>query len=191
MSTSTPSLLIISRSLFVFAALCLFTSLIMSLSSGTKLLGDTVKNSGGELGPFTINEDNTVLYADVYQNIPRNRWSFVSLELLDKNRNFLTGFGDELWSADGYDSEGYYWQESDKNYSAKVTVNKAGTYYLNVNPDNNFKASKQDNKDINIQLYTQSQSTIPHFAAAIIALILAMFLNFFGGGLSRQLLTES
>lgn len=191
MSTSTPAMLSISRSLFGFAALCLLTSLILSLFDGSDLLQETVGSKGGEIGPFSIKKDNTVLIANVYQNIPRDHWSFIGLELLDSNRNYLTGFGDELWSEDGYDSEGYYWQESDKDYSAKVTVNKAGTYYLKVTPDNNFKPEQQRSKDINITLKTQSLSTIPHFAAAIISLILALILNFIGGGISRQLLTES
>lgn len=191
MSTSTPALLILSRSLFGFSALCLLTSLVLNLFAGSDLLTDTVSSKGGNIGPITLKKDNTVLLAEVSQDVPRDHWSFIGLELQDHTKTYLTSFGDELWSEDGYDSEGYYWQESVKNYTAKVTVNKAGTYYLKVTPDNNFKPGQQRSHKIKVQLQTQSFSTIPHFAAAIIALILALLMNFIGGGLSRQLLTES
>lgn len=175
---------IIRRLLFLFAALSLFTSLVINLAGGQPKVSDTVLAAGGTLGPIHIDEPNTILRVRVRQNLPLNHWSFVTLELLDDQKRYLTGFGDEFWSEDGYDSDGYYWRESEGTYKARVTVPKAGDYYLKVKPESNLSSGQKRTGNIAVSVKTASFSPIPHLAAGIIAIIAWFVLGFIGGGTS-------
>ena len=57
-----------------------------------------------------------------------NDWSAVTGNVLDQDKNYLFGFGQEFWKESGYDSDGR-WTESKTKYDMKVTLPK-GIYYL-------------------------------------------------------------
>ncbi|WP_148863611.1 hypothetical protein [Marinobacter fonticola] len=174
-----PQMRIVGRCLFIFAVVSLITAFILSVLGGTDKLRENVPADGGIIGPFHIEEGNTVLRANVHQNLPVNQWSFVTLALLDSQKQYLTGFGEGFWDEDGYDSDGYYWREAEESYEAKVTVAQPGDYYLEVTPESNLSASQVSGTPISVQVATLGFSPIPHMATGIIALIAYVVLRFF------------
>jgi len=104
-----------------------------------------VSNTGGTVGPITVEED---VWADVRVEQKINpgsgsvyeRWSFVTVNLLDENKEYLSSFGGGFWNYAGYD-EGYRWSEDDERYSTTLQI-PAGTYYLRLETEANVDDSE-------------------------------------------------
>lgn len=186
-----PKLRLIGRCLFFFAALSLITAFVLSLLGGTQKVYEKVPADGGIVGPFHIEEGNTILHASIHQNLPVNQWSFVSLSLLDSQKKYLTGFGEGFWDEEGYDADGYYWRESEESYEAKITVAEPGDYYLEVTPESNLSSEQMSSNPIGVTVETLGFSPIPHMAAGILALIAYVVLRFFSkSGSTLDLIRE-
>lgn len=170
-----------------FGVLCLLTSFFLGFVASDKILSDYVPASGGIIGPFTIEEGGTVLDVTVSQQLPMQTWSFVSIALLDEDKQWLIGFGGEFWHEEGYD-DGYYWNQADSQYQATVTVPEDGRYYLQIKPDTDMQPAQVADSTIFVEATTRGFSTIPHFAAGILAIIAAFGLLFFGVGLNGDLM---
>ena len=123
-----------AKILLVFGILCIITSFIMTGSEG-KSQKYKLDPEGGIIGPITTSKKNTVYEIYVEQNLAQDsQWSFVSGELLDENKNYLFGFGEEFWKESGYDSEGY-WSDKVTNYDMDITIPEKGSYYLKFNSE--------------------------------------------------------
>lgn len=131
------------------------------------------------MGPYKIDDANTILHAKVEQRMPLNTWSNVTISLLNAKKQYLTGFGDGFWHEDGRDAEGYYWNQQVNSYEAKLVVNKPGEYYLKVSPESDFSRREKNNGMIKVTFSTLGFSYVPHFAAGVLALIAAIVLRFF------------
>ncbi len=101
---------------------------------------------GETVGPVSIEEGHTWIRMRVQQSIePRQqriytefqRWSFVTVELLDGNKEYLTSLGGEHWHYGGSS-----WREQDDAYEATLLVPSAGTYYLRFKTEANVQASE-------------------------------------------------
>ena len=68
------------------------------------------------------------------------QWSYVGIELLNANKEYLFSFGDEMWYETGYDSEGS-WREYKNKYSTKITIPDKGKFFFKVNYENAPTAS--------------------------------------------------
>lgn len=174
-----------------FGVICLITAFILTFIGNSRLFHDSVSARGGIIGPMTIQQAGTILDIDVNQSLPVNHWSFVSLSLLDKDMTWLMGFGGEFWHEKGYDSEGYYWNESDRKYDATITIPKAGTYYFQVKPESNMTSRQTLGNKISISVDKQGYSSIPHMAAGIIAIVLAFIFSWLGRRNMLDALKES
>ena len=149
----------------VFAIVCLITGYVVSSASSSTPL--TVKNDHVH-GPFKVEKDGTVLKVEVAADrIPRNTWTFIEVEVLDAAKKRLFSFGDQLSRYEGYDGE--YWVEEKKSYSAKTTIDKAGTYHLR------FKV--QGRATLRGRLMEIYGSSIPYYVAGVAALLSALVLN--------------
>lgn len=101
---------------------------------------------GGTVGPVEVDTGGIRVEATVRQSIEEGerstfkRWSFVTVELLDENKEYLAGFGGEFWHEAGYD-EGR-WQEDDKLYSAMLQIPSSGTYYLDITTETNVDSTE-------------------------------------------------
>ena len=115
--------------LSIFSAACFFTAMFMSGESpGTSALKATIPAAGSEVGPIHVERDNSVYTIEVTGSLnlsQGNTWGFIEGELLDENKEFLMGFGDEMWKE--RDSEGTY---ENNTYSLSLTIPKQGIYYL-------------------------------------------------------------
>ena len=115
--------------ILAFAVISYFTSEYLDSASGP-VIKASIPVSGGEIGPIEVDEDYTVYQIEARQNLRKfGVWSYVSGEVLDSNKNFLFGFGEELWKEQGVDSDGY-WHEQNNSFHLKVTLPMKGVYYF-------------------------------------------------------------
>lgn len=125
-----------------FGAACLLgVFAVMVGPPGAELIQKEVSPEGGVLGPITI-EERTWVWVEVEQDIESGagtryqRWSFVTAELLDENKNYLSGFGGEFWHYAGYDG-GDRWREAEDEYDATIFIPSPGTYYVRLKTEAN------------------------------------------------------
>lgn len=181
---STRSL---SYILLGFSVLYFVTALVLDSDVGA-LAREQLPGNGGTVGPVQIGEANSVVKVEIAQYLSKNRaWSFITGELLDANQNYLTGFGDELYYEEGWDSDGH-WVESDRQFEDKLTIRKPGQYYFKFNVESNAPADRLP--AIRVEISKKMASSIPHFAGGIILLIVGVILNIKGGGILASLFSD-
>lgn len=156
--------------------------------------GDEKKNSDLNIFPLSTQKPNEVVVITVNQSYskehgvsnPRkayvlkdNSWIFVEGEVLDSKKEYLFGFGKELWSESGAeyedadeDGEGGWteWRESETNYDMKITFPEPGQYYVRL---------KCEGADIPISLPITigkcKGSPIPHLVFSLFCFAMAAF----------------
>lgn len=116
--------------LVAFGVICFITAMVLSLDVG-KDVSRTLSNKGGLFGPIKVTKDDAVYEINVYQPVNMHQWSYVEIEVLNAQKEYLYSFSDEMWKAEGYDDEGY-WSEAKYDYEMEVVFPKKGDYYLNV-----------------------------------------------------------
>jgi len=161
-----------SRVVLLFGVLCYLTSCTMDMGLGGVSIDENLPASGGTIGPLEVKTDGAVLEVDVHQDIDRaggtfQRWSFITAELLDAQQNYLMGFGGEMWHEAGYDDG--YWREAKEEYSTKMTLPEAGTYYLRFNTETDVSTAELSR--IRVDIDQQLGSSLPFHVTAIIAFI--------------------
>lgn len=163
----------------------MITSLVLGMG-GEKLLDEKLPATGGVVGPVKIEQANQVVAVQVRHRLPltsAGSWSFVTVSLLNEQREYLTGFGDEMWHQAGYSSDGR-WEQSVNGYTGKLTFPKPGSYYFKFAIESNIPATDQPPVDVVIS--KEAASTVPHFTAGLLLMIaggvLVFFAVFLGGG---------
>lgn len=158
----------LAKVLLGFSGLCFLTSFIFNVDSGSSAqIKQTLPFNGGDVGPIQVGKRNSVYNIEVQKDISQyGRWSFVGGDVLDNNKQFLFGFGEELWKESGYDSDGP-WYEEKTAYDLKVTFPQPGDYYLR------FKAesSSSDRGNIKVSVSPKIGSSLAHFVLGIMSLI--------------------
>jgi hypothetical protein len=178
--TSTRKL---SYILIGFSVLYFLTALILDFDSGLSKRED-LPGTGGIVGPMQVGKKGAVLQVKISQFLHENRsWSFITGELLDSNKNYLTGFGDELFYEEGWDDG--HWVESERDFEDKLTIEKPGKYYFKFNVESNEPASKLP--PLRVEITRKLASSVPHFAGGLILLIIGIVLNLYSGGILRTL----
>lgn len=155
-----------------FAGLCFLTTLFFSHAS-EKQQAD-LNTPEGKFIPLEVKKDNTVYEVTVSTSgLPVNSWAFIEGQVLDADKEYLFSFGDELSYYAGRDSEGP-WSERKGDYSAKLTIPKAGTYYLGFVTETSWR---RDDVQASITVEKLRGSSLPYTLAGIVALIIAVVLN--------------
>lgn len=173
----------LSYILIGFSVLYFVTALILDSNSGLAKRED-LPGTGGTVGPMQVGREGAVLQVKISQYLQENRsWSFVTGELLDSNKNYLTGFGDELYYEEGWDDG--RWVESERDFEDKLTIEKPGSYYFKFNVESNAPAAKLP--PLRIEISRKLASSVPHFAGGLLLLIVGVILNLYSGGLLRAL----
>ena len=153
-----------------FAALCLITSYFYSTGSLERR-----ENVGpdGLVGPIEITGSNSVYEVAVHRTRSvTNTWSYVEVQVLDANKEYLFSFGDELSLYSGRDSEGF-WRERNETYSTKLTIPEPGTYFLKFV----IEESSRANSGFGVTLSRMAGSSLVHLVAGIAALVIGIVLN--------------
>jgi len=120
----------IGAAILVFAAVCFITGIVFSTSRKVEY-HHSLTPDGGIAGPISVREGRGVYKVEIGQTISKdNDWSYVSGDVLDQDRNYLFGFGEEFWKESGRDIEGR-WSERNTSFDYKIALQK-GTYYLSL-----------------------------------------------------------
>jgi hypothetical protein len=119
---------ILAGILFVFSIISFITMGQLD-SNISPALKTSLPKTGGLIGPVEIKKDNTVCTIKSYQDVALNQSSFLTGNVLDENKQYLFGFGKDLWNEEGNDDEGY-WHETENNYETRVTFPIKGKYYF-------------------------------------------------------------
>lgn len=149
-----------------FAVLCFITSLVLNSNVGkpvTKILSP----ADNIVGPIEVRENNEVYLIKVHQSIRAyGTWSVVEGSVLDKDKNYLFGFSDELGSYAGRDSEGS-WTEVKSDYKMKITMPQKGTYYFSFSFQTNNPGAVEQ---MRVTVARKKGSSLVLFWAGILAL---------------------
>ncbi|WP_043611068.1 hypothetical protein [Ensifer sp. ZNC0028] len=134
--------------------------------------GERVPTQNYELiGPFMVTRANQVFRVQVTADVQVNRWSFVEVELLDAEKDYMLSFGQELWHEIGADSDGP-WEEADEIYEMKLTIPQPGAYYLNVKAQGPVRANV-----IRVAISRSYGSSIPHLIFGVLTLSIGLLVN--------------
>lgn len=157
---------------FLFGVASLLTALFFA-TDGKAIAQGTIDKNGGMLGPFPVEKPGQVLTLYVSQPFRTdNVWSFVTGEVLDAEQEYLFSFGEELWRETGYD-EGF-WRETKGDFELQVTIPQPGVYHLAFQTE---RSGPQVGGDLKVRVVTRGGSAVPHFAAGLVALLLAVTLR--------------
>lgn len=158
----------LAKLLLGFSGLCFLTSFIFNVDSGSGAqIKQTLPHNGGYVGPIQVNKRNSVYNIEVQKDIRQyGRWSFVGGDVLDAEKQFLFGFGQELWKESGYDSDGP-WYEENTSFDLKVTFPQSGVYYLRFKEESN--SSERGN--IMVSVSPKVGSSLAHFMLGVVSLI--------------------
>ena len=170
--------------LIAFSMLCFITSCFMNTNADS-VIKENIPITGGEIGPIEVNKDYSVYNVHVEKYISNNSWSFIGGDVLDQDKNYLFGFGKELWKESGFDSDGS-WTEQDTDLNIKITFNKSGTYYLRFNDESNntttsnsFNSQSSSLSDLQVTVSPKRGSSLIHFILGCISLIIGVGLFIF------------
>ncbi len=138
------------------------------------------------VGPVSVDKKNTVMNFEVGQLVPLNAWSHVSIHILNANKAYITGFGEGLWHEDGYDAEGYYWEESKEHFDMKMTIPDPGKYYFKVIAERSYLKARDQYQRVQLKVTGNKGSALPLNAAGIISLIAGFILFMYANKESIQ-----
>ena len=166
--------------LIAFSMFCFITSCFMNMNADSAI-EKNIPTTGGEIGPIEVSKDYSVYNVHVEKYISNNSWSFVGGDVLDQDKNYLFGFGKELWKESGFDSDGS-WTEQDTDLNIKITFNKAGIYFLRFNDESSNSTTLQQSNslsDIQVTVSPKRGSSLIHFILGCISLIIGVGLFIF------------
>lgn len=162
-----------------FGVACLLAVIGMTLRPSSFEFEAEAAPTGDTIGPIEVPQDNMRVGVQVRQSIDPGtgrryqRWSFVTVELLDENKEYLASFGGEFWHYAGYDDG--YWEEQDHSYRTTLQVPSAGTYYARLQTEANVNTSELG--PVSLEMYEQAWWGNP------LPVRFAGYLAFFFGGL--------
>lgn len=170
--STRQTLVRVGKVVMLFGVLSYMTSCIMDMEAGLDV-EETVPASGGTIGPVQVDDTNAVLHLSVEQSIAQGRgsfarWSFITVALLDQDKEYLTGFGGELWHEAGYNGD--YWREQKRSFETKMTIPEAGKYYFRLTPESDVGGNELS--QIAVDIEQDLGSALPHHVAGILGLLL-------------------
>jgi hypothetical protein len=159
-----------------FGIVCLLTVLGMTLRPAGFQFEGTASADGGTLGPIEVSRGDMRVDVMVHQSIEEGRgsrfqrWSFVTIELLDAEKEYLSSFGGEFWHYAGYDDG--RWEEADKSYETTLQFPSPGTYYLRLKTEANVGTDELSSVKVEMWERAWWGNPIPVRYAAFVAFFL-------------------
>ena len=148
----------------VFCITCFITSIMLQNEGVKKQVVNNVRE-GQMFGPITVT-NKPKIYKVTANFRGNNSSTYISGEVLDKDKDTLYEFSKDLWHESGYDSEGY-WSESERNMVTYLTFSEKGTYYIQFNTD------EKNMRDISITFKPVNGSYVPHLQVGFLFLLIA------------------
>ena len=125
-----------------------------------------------QIGPIVVQRPGETYELRVKSYVPTNRWSFIEVQVLDQQEEYLYSLGNELWHETGRDSDGK-WRERKDQFDTAITFPEPGFYYFNFLVDKNFK---QQHKVLTVKVSKRNGSSLAHSVISIILLIVGLIL---------------
>lgn len=157
--------------LLVFSLLCAVASVYYGRDVGP-LMAKQFDGNGGIIGPLEVTEPNTLYEFRAIRSVPYGSWSFVGIELMNDEGEYLMGFGDEFWAETGYDSEGR-WTESYNEFSTNVVIPSAGVHFIKVNVES------PDSRKLNTPVYVSIQQRVGGVFLFKVFMVLGLLIGIF------------
>lgn len=122
-----------------FLVLCYISAGIMTIRT-TYDYSQVLPAKGGLYGPFNIIEDNTSVMIKINRTAGMNSfdWDALDVDILNKDKGYMSSFGAEFWKETGRDSDGKW---TAKQYKAEFAYffHHKGEYYLDIKASGNRK----------------------------------------------------
>lgn len=170
-----------------FAAISLVTAIGLTLRPADLEVEKELAAEGGMVGPIQVEEAGRNAYVEVYQNIHEGagsrfeRWSHVTVELLDEKKQYLSSFGGGFWHEAGYDG-GSHWQEDDDEFETKLAFPSAGTYYLQLKTEANVDFSELSPVSLELTGTAWWGNPLPFQVAGYVTLFLGLIMALIPAG---------
>lgn len=131
----------LARGLLLFGGLSLLTAIGLTLRPSNFHLEEEVDAEGGTVGPIEVPDDDMRVRVRLQQHLPSalDKWSFITVEVLGDENQYLTGFGGEVWRYSGSD-----WEEEKDQFWATLQMASAGTYYVRFQTETNVRGYDRD-----------------------------------------------
>lgn len=154
-----------------------FTQKVTPLDAATAINRAEVSNTSNsvlpyQIAPLTIENPNTVVEIEVSATLPSNHWTFVEVEVLNQNNEYLFSFGQELWHETGSDSDGP-WREQRESFNTRITFEYAGIYKLNFLADSKRKLNP---KSLSVLFKKRRGSNIAHFWLGVLLCVTGLLI---------------
>ena len=162
-TNSKTDLGILAKVFFICGLVSILTSFFFS--SGTKEHYQTELHQNEIWGPIKVKKNNSSYKVMIHADLGWQSWSFLEIEVLDYDKEYLYSFGKELWRESGRDLEGA-WQENNNSYNMNITFPKVGNYYFKLKADSNRAMGK-----IRVSVSRVRGSGIPHLIFGVICII--------------------
>ncbi len=157
-----------------FAVICFFAGIISNKAMFTIDSGTFTNDEISIVGPIETTSTNSLFKIKASQKIySYGNWCYLSGEVLDKNKEYLFGFGKELYRETGRDSDGT-WYENITSYSTVVNLKKPGTYYFKLYNESESNPRKVGNITYSISM--QEASNVPYVILSIFSIIAGVIL---------------
>lgn len=154
---------------FCFSILCAAGSAYYNRDVGP-LMGKQFDGNGGIIGPLEVPDANTLYEFTAIRSVPYGAWSFVGIELMNDDGEYLMGFGDEFWAEQGYDSDGQ-WSESYNRYETNIVIPSTGVHFIKVNVESSY--------NINSPVYVSIQRQVGGVFLFRVFMVLSLVLGIF------------
>jgi len=169
----------VGLAVLLFGAVSLITVIVMTLrpgfhyegtSSGWKTpTGTTVRLGSsdqaddrlGLLGPIEVPRGNINVGVRAQQEIEDGagsyyqRWNFITVTLLDENKEYLMSFGGDVWNYAGYD-DGEHWEETDESFQTTLRIPSPGTYFVRLEGESSRDVDASALDPIHFELYERA-----------------------------------
>jgi hypothetical protein len=159
----------------LFCILCFLTSLFFQ--NGASRAEKKFHNLQNDAlyGPIVVGERPQV-YKIILRFYGNNAETYVTGEVLDKDKDVLYEFGKDLWHASGRDSDGE-WQEATRDLTAHLTFSEKGEYYIQFNAEAPLhRAVDNPMQNITLTVKLVQGSYIAHLKAGSFVLLAVILL---------------
>ncbi|MDH3974121.1 MAG: hypothetical protein OEV42_07565 [Deltaproteobacteria bacterium] len=138
------------------------------MNMSTEVLIDKNVENEALVGPVNNKKSNSVYFIKVYQNLANRQSNYIGVDILNDKKEYIFGYGKELWWEEGYDSDGR-WTEGTKETEMKITLKDKGNHYFRISPD-------KKKSTMRVKVEQKMASSLPHFILGIITIIFGIAL---------------
>lgn len=164
--------------LLVFAVICFATAFYFNLRNGSPQSFTFDPSDPEATATLEVKDKDTVFLVEVTQSTNGLRdntdWSAVAIEVSSPEGDTIASFGDEFWTASGYDDG--YWSEKKSRYDMKLTLPIPGEYVVGVEAES---SPPSFSNPITARFTPKRGSATPFFTLGVLGMIAGVAAGYF------------